>query len=560
MVFRIASSPYTHNQRQTSRIMLLVLLAAVPGIAAQLWFFGWGTLVQILLASVSALLAEALVLKLRKQSVAATLKDNSALLTGLLLAVSIPPLAPWWMVVLGTVFAVIIAKQLYGGLGQNPFNPAMIGYVVLLISFPVQMTSWLPPHEIAVNIPGFIDAIQVIFSGHTASGGDMNTLRLGIDGISQATPLDTFKTSVRAGHSVEQIMQYPIYSGILAGAGWQWVNLAWLAGGVWLLWQKAIRWHIPLSFLVTLALCAMLGWLFSPETLAAPQIHLLSGATMLGAFFILTDPVTASTTNRGRLIFGALAGLLVWLIRSFGGYPDGVAFAVLLANITVPLIDYYTRPRVYGHRKGQTMLKTIRKHGITLALFAAGSTGLTAAINQMTKTTIAEQASLQQKALFDQVLPAERYNNALAQSCYLVTAPELGKGEHRVYIAKQDDKPVAAVLEATAPDGYSGAIQLLVGADFNGTVLGTRVTEHHETPGLGDKIELRLSDWITHFAGKKISGADDAHWAVKKDGGDFDQFTGATITPRAVVNAVKRAGLYAQTLPAQLSQLPACGE
>ena len=192
------------------------------------------------------------------------------------------------------------------------------------------------------------------------------------------------------------------------------------------------------------------------------------------------------------------------------------------------------------------MLKTIRKHGITLALFAAGSTGLTAAINQMTKTTIAEQASLQQKALFDQVLPAERYNNALAQSCYLVTAPELGKGEHRVYIAKQD--------------GYSGAIQLLVGADFNGTVLGTRVTEHHETPGLGDKIELRLSDWITHFAGKKISGADDAHWAVKKDGGDFDQFTGATITPRAVVNAVKRAGLYAQTLPAQLSQLPACGE
>ncbi len=133
------------------------------------------------------------------------------------------------------------------------------------------------------------------------------------------------------------------------------------------------------------------------------------------------------------------------------------------------------------------MLKTIRKHGITLALFAAGSTGLTAAINQMTKTTIAEQASLQQKALFDQVLPAERYNNTLAQSCYLVTAPELGKGEHRVYIAKQDDKPVAAVLEATAPDGYSGAIQLLVGADFNGTVLGTRVTEHHETPGLAIK-------------------------------------------------------------------------
>ncbi|EBO5439502.1 electron transport complex subunit RsxG [Salmonella enterica] len=206
------------------------------------------------------------------------------------------------------------------------------------------------------------------------------------------------------------------------------------------------------------------------------------------------------------------------------------------------------------------MLKTIRKHGITLALFAAGSTGLTAVINQMTKSTIHEQALQQQHALFDQVLPPDRYNNNLQESCYLVDAPALGKGIHRVFIARKDDKPVAAIIEATAPDGYSGAIQLIVGADFNGTILGTRVTEHHETPRLGDKIERRLSDWITHFSGKTISGENDTHWAVKKDGGDFDQFTGATITPRAVVNAVKRAGLYAESLPAQLPHLTACGE
>lgn len=173
------------------------------------------------------------------------------------------------MVILGTVFAVIIAKQLYGGLGQNPFNPAMIGYVVLLISFPVQMTSWLPPQDIAATAPGLVDALQIIFTGHTASGGDMNTLRMGIDGISQATPLDTFKTSLHAGHSVEQIMQYPIYNGMFAGAGWQWVNLAWLAGGVFLLQQKAIRWHIPVSFLLSLGVSATLGWLFAPESLAS---------------------------------------------------------------------------------------------------------------------------------------------------------------------------------------------------------------------------------------------------------------------------------------------------
>ena len=350
MVFRIASSPYTHNQRQTSRIMLLVVLATLPGIAAQLWFFGWGTLLQIILACGSALAAEALVLRLRKQQIGAILGDNSALLTGLLLAVSVPPFTPWWMVVLGTVFAVIIAKQLYGGLGHNPFNPAMIGYVVLLISFPVQMNSWLPPFEIAKTVPGLMDAVQIIFTGHAATGHTMDSLRMGIDGISQATPLDTFKTSLHAGHPVDEILKSAIYSGVLAGAGWQWVNLGYLLGGIFLLWQKTIRWHIPVAFLVSLTVCSTLGWIFSPQSLASPQLHLLSGATMLGAFFILTDPVTASTTNKGRLIFGALAGLLVWLIRSFGGYPDGVAFAVLLANITVPLIDYFTRPRVYGHR------------------------------------------------------------------------------------------------------------------------------------------------------------------------------------------------------------------
>ncbi|TDN60213.1 electron transport complex subunit RsxD [Scandinavium goeteborgense] len=350
MVFKIASSPYTHNHRQTSRIMLLVLLATVPGIAVQTWFFGWGTLIQILLASVTAWVAEAAILRLRKQEIGKTLGDNSALLTGLLLAISIPSMAPWWMVVLGTAFAVIIAKQLYGGLGNNPFNPAMIGYVVLLISFPVQMTSWLPPQEIAINTPGLMDTLQIILSGHTANGTDINALRIGVDGISQATPLDTFKTSLHAGHSVTDILHSTIYRGALAGIGWQWVNVAYLAGGLFLLWQRAIRWHIPVSFLVSLAVCATLGWVFSPESLASPQMHILSGATMLGAFFILTDPVTASTTNRGRLLYGALAGVLVWLIRSFGGYPDGVAFATLLANITVPLIDYYTRPRVYGHR------------------------------------------------------------------------------------------------------------------------------------------------------------------------------------------------------------------
>ncbi|MEI2627961.1 electron transport complex subunit RsxD [Erwinia aphidicola] len=353
MAFRIASSPYTHNRRSTSTIMMLVLLAAVPGMAVQCWYFGWGNLIQVLIAAAAAIAAEAAILRLRKLPLAETLKDNSALLTALLLGISIPPLAPWWLIVIGTLFAVIISKHLYGGLGQNPFNPAMVGYVVLLISFPVQMTSWLPPDVLQGISPTFGDTLSMIFHFHTLDGHSMQQLQVGIDGISQATPLDTFKTGLRAGHSAEEVRAMPIYGGVLAGLGWQWVNVAFLAGGIFLLWTRSIRWHIPVSFIASLAFCATLGWLLSPDSLVSPLVHLFSGATMLGAFFIATDPVTASTTNKGRLLYGVLIGLLVWLIRSFGGYPDGVAFAVLLANICVPLIDYYTQPRVYGHRKGK---------------------------------------------------------------------------------------------------------------------------------------------------------------------------------------------------------------
>ncbi|MBE0151993.1 RnfABCDGE type electron transport complex subunit D, partial [Serratia fonticola] len=170
----IASSPFTHNQQSTSRIMLWVMLACIPGMAAQVWFFGYGNLIQTALAMVTALGAEAAILALRKQPVKARLADNSALLTALLLGISLPPLAPWWMIVIGTFFAIVIAKQLYGGLGQNPFNPAMVGYVVLLISFPVQMTSWLPPEELRATALTLPDTLLAIFSGHTAQGATLH--------------------------------------------------------------------------------------------------------------------------------------------------------------------------------------------------------------------------------------------------------------------------------------------------------------------------------------------------------------------------------------------------
>lgn len=349
MAFKIAGSPYTHNRHSTRHIMLQVIIACLPGLLALLYFFGYGPVIQIALAALTAWLAEAALVSLRGQPVMPRLADHSALLTAVLLGLSLPPLAPWWMIVLGTAFAIIIAKQLYGGLGQNPFNPAMVGYVVLLISFPLQMSSWLPETGLRAHPTTFTDALSVIFSGHTPGGLDVQQLRAGFDGITQATPLDNFKTGLRGGVGAATLLSQPPYSGIMGGLSWQWVNLGFLAGGLFLLFRGVINWHIPISCLTVLALCASLGFWFDAQTCAPPLLHLLSGATMLGAFFIATDPVTASTTNKGRLVFGALIGLLTWLIRTYGGYPEGMAFAVLLANICVPLIDYYTKPRAYGH-------------------------------------------------------------------------------------------------------------------------------------------------------------------------------------------------------------------
>ncbi|MBF7982821.1 MULTISPECIES: electron transport complex subunit RsxG [Rahnella] len=206
------------------------------------------------------------------------------------------------------------------------------------------------------------------------------------------------------------------------------------------------------------------------------------------------------------------------------------------------------------------MLATMRRHGLILAFFGALMTGMTAIVNLLTKPTIEHQALLQQKTLFDQVIPTSVYDNNMQDECYNVTDESLGTATpHRMYLARKSGEPVAAVVETTAPDGYSGAIQLLVAADFHGKVYGSRVLEQHETPGLGDKIEVRISDWIKHFANETVNGASDPRWAVKKDGGVFDQFTGATITPRAVVRSVKRTALFIGTVPSQLSHLTPCG-
>ncbi|MGR9045019.1 MAG: electron transport complex subunit RsxD [Gammaproteobacteria bacterium] len=342
MKFSTVISPHLQPVNSVDRVMLRVLVALIPGIAVMTWFFGIGVWINIGLAVATALAAESIILRLRNRPVIATLKDLSAVVTAVLLAVSLPVIVPWWITVIASFFAIVIAKHLYGGLGYNPFNPAMAGYVLVLVSFPMQMTAWSPPIEISSVSLSLSDIVNLIFLEKLPEA-------VQFDALTMATPLDSMKTQLGLNQTVGSIRTGAVF-GHISGKGWEWVSAAYLAGGLWLIWRRVIGWQIPAGLLLGLGAFASICFAIDSERFAMPQFHLFAGATMLGAFFIATDPVTAAVTVKGRIIYGLLIGTLIYIIRIWGGYPDAVAFSVLLANLTAPTIDYFTRPRVFGQR------------------------------------------------------------------------------------------------------------------------------------------------------------------------------------------------------------------
>ena len=278
----------------------------------------------------TAIIAEYIILRIRNLPTKVFLSDYTAILTAWLLALSIPSIAPWWIIVIGTLFSIIVAKHFYGGIGSNIFNPAMIGYAILLISFPAIMTKWQTP----LNTIDFNVAVSIFING------------LGnYDGVVSATPLDYLKTELTQDKNITQILNEP-----LAKLNqMQWVGFGFLLGGIFLLLTKIITWHLPIIYLLTLFIISSFFHLIDPTQFAPFQFHLLNGGTMLAAFFIITDPVSGPTTPKGKIIFAFLIAVLVYIIRVFGGYPEGIAFAVIFANICVPLIDSLTQPKVFGH-------------------------------------------------------------------------------------------------------------------------------------------------------------------------------------------------------------------
>lgn len=314
----------TQTERSVSDVMLLVLLALLPGFCVFLYLTGWGGVINCMIAIVTALIAEAVAVRLRHGSVRITLTDYSAVVTAILLALCLPPLLPWWIVSLATLFAILLAKQVYGGLGQNLFNPAMAGYALVLISYPLDLSTWLTlPEGFSMSLS---DALSIVFSGGLSQSEQYDALT-GATALSRLYDLNL--------QSVDLAQLAPEISGTFGARYSEWLNLAFLIGGLALVFLKVITWHLPVALIAGVATCDLLIGGPYPDL----TFHLFGGATMLCAFFIITDPVSAPAGNRARLIFGFFTGLLIYLIRSFGSYPDSAAFAVLLMNCCVPMLD-----------------------------------------------------------------------------------------------------------------------------------------------------------------------------------------------------------------------------
>ena len=344
-LYIVSSSPHAHCGESVQRVMLDVVIALLPALAASIWFFRWDALRLNAVCVGTCLLAEWLCRKAMNR--ANTLTDFSAVITGLLLAFNLPPSLPTWMAVTGSLFAIIIAKQVFGGLGYNPFNPALAGRAFMLISFTGEMTTWSRSPWIQKVTFAATDAATA------ATVEAANSAEAVVDAMTGATPLGLAKDALKAGQPLplfDASLLQDFLLGNVNGCIGETSALALLIGAVYLLCRKVITWHIPVAYLLSVFVYAgILHWV-APESSIPPHFHLLTGGLILGAFFMATDMVTTPLTKRGMIVFGLGCGLLTMLIRTVtsGSYPEGVSFAILIMNAFTPLINRATRARIFG--------------------------------------------------------------------------------------------------------------------------------------------------------------------------------------------------------------------
>jgi electron transport complex protein RnfD len=348
----LISGPHTHAPLSVSAIMFQVILALLPATVFGIYLFGWPAFNLLMISTITVLVAEAVCLWIMRKPIRLFLLDGSAIVTGWLVAFSLPPWAPWWIAVIGSLFAIVIGKQIFGGIGQNVFNPAMLARVMLLIAFPLEMTTWIEPKPLfSEHALNFTEGLAITFNGIA-----------NIDAISSASLLGYVKTQLTLGHTVPEILATIGYTplnsfqGFTNGSFVETSAILLLIGGIYLMLVRIITWHIPVSLLATIAILATIFNYIDPNRYADAPFHILNGGMMLAAFFIATDLVTSPATPVGRIIFGIGCGTISYVIRTWGTFPEGIGFAVLLMNAVTPLIDHYTRPRIYGRtRSGQPL-------------------------------------------------------------------------------------------------------------------------------------------------------------------------------------------------------------
>lgn len=328
-LFTISPSPHIHSGDSVNKIMYGVILALAPAFIWSVMMFGLDS-VRVTLVAVAACMVFELLIQKFILNVKPQIADGSAALTGVLLAFNVPASIPSWMLIVGALVAIGIAKMPYGGLGNNPFNPALVGRVFMLISFPVQMTSW------------------------PAIGTS------GVDAVTTATPLAILKEGVKNGQPVIEIFKnlptnMDLFLGNMSGSLGEISVAALLIGGIFMLVRKIITWHIPVSVLVSAAVFSGIFWLIDPAKNADPIFHLMTGGLILGAFFMATDMVTSPMNAKAQIVFGIGIGVLTILIRVWGAYPEGVSFAILIMNALVPLLNRFVKPKRFGEVKTQTI-------------------------------------------------------------------------------------------------------------------------------------------------------------------------------------------------------------
>jgi len=321
----VSPSPHQHSEETTRKLMLGVIIALAPALAASIYFFGTGAIIVTLTSVLTCVVTEYFIQKfvLGKKS---SIGDGSAIVTGLLLAFNVPSNLPVFIIIIGSIVAIGIAKLTFGGLGSNPFNPAIVGRIFLLISFPVQMTTWPQPLKFATRYA---------------------------DAVTGATPLGVVGEGLKNGEPMSQLMDkipshMDMLFGLMGGSMGEISAIALIIGGLYLLWKKIISWHIPVSVLLTVFIFSTILWKADPAQYADPVFHLLTGGLLLGAIFMATDYVTSPMSHIGMIIYGAGIGVITILIRNWGAYPEGVSFAILIMNSFTPLINKYIKPSRFG--------------------------------------------------------------------------------------------------------------------------------------------------------------------------------------------------------------------